>query len=195
MAHPGKMTDSEIIQKIREGEVNQYRQIVERYQQLVFRTCMGFLHNREDADDLTQEIFIRTYQALGEFRGTSAFSTWIYRIAVNASLNRVRKSSGSQFFKRLESVFSPEKKIDLFAEESENPEIIIIRKEQKDRVTRAIDSLPENQRTAIVLSHYDDLSQREIAEIMQTTEGAVEALLQRGKASLRKKLSDIRKKN
>lgn len=188
------MTDHEIILKILEGEKELFRYIVERYQQLVFRTCMGFLHNREDADDLTQEIFIRAYQSLGKFRGDSSFSTWMYRIAVNASLNRVRKSSRNSLFRRLESVFNSEKKADRFVEEAESPEAMVIRQEQKDRVTRAIDILPEKQRIAIVLSHYDDLSQKEIAEIMHTTEGAVEALLHRGKANLRKNLASFQKK-
>lgn len=190
------MTDSEIIQQIVQGERNMFRKLVERYQPLVFRTCMGFLHNKDDADDLAQEIFIQVYQTLSGFKGDASFSTWIYRIAVNASLNKIRKSSKSLFIQRLETVFGVEKnhEVSFQIPDNENPENILIHNEHREWVQKALNSLPENQRTAIVLSKYDDLSQREIAEIMNTTEGAVEALIQRAKANLREKLSHFKKK-
>ena len=191
------MTDSEIIQQIVQGDRNMFRKLVERYQPLVFRTCMGFLHNKDDADDLAQEIFIQVYQTLPGFKGDASFSTWIYRIAVNASLNKIRKSSKSLFIQRLETVFGVEKnqEVSFQIPDNENPENILIHNEHREWVQKALNSLPENQRTAIVLSKYDDLSQREIAEIMNTTEGAVEALIQRAKANLREKLSHFKKKN
>ena len=185
------MNENELIKLILQGERDKFRIFVEKYQQLVFRTCMGFVYNKEDADDLTQEVFIQAYQSLPDFRMKSAFSTWLYRIAVNASLNRVRKSSGTSFLLRLESFFGSENQMagQLTAVDTDDPENIIIRQEHSQWLQKALDSLPENQRTAIVLSKYDDLSQKEIAEILNTTEGAVEALLQRAKKNLREKLS------
>lgn len=164
---------------------------------MVFRTCMGFLHNKDDADDLTQEVFIQAYQTLSGFKGDASFSTWIYRIAVNASLNKIRKTSKTSLFQRLETVFGGEKSKEFSfpIPENENPENILILQEHKEWVQKALNSLPENQRTAIVLSKYDDLPQKEIAEIMNTTEGAIEALIQRAKANLREKLSSLKKKN
>lgn len=191
------MTDREIIRFILLGDKGKFRILVEQYQSMVFRTCMGFLHNKDDADDLTQDIFIQAYQALPNFKGEASFSTWIYRIAVNASLNRVRKNSVNPIFYQIDSFFHnvKEKKISLPVFDSENPENILIREEHNKWVQNALNSLPENQRTAIVLSKYDDLSQKEIAEIMKTTEGAVEALIQRAKTNLRTKLSASYKKN
>ena len=191
------MTDSEIILQIIQGDRNVYRKLVERYQPMVFRTCMGFLHHKEDADDLTQDVFIQVYQTLSAFKGDASFSTWIYRVAVNASLNKIRKSSKSQFLQRLETVFGSEKNKEYSfpISDNENPENILILHEHKEWVQKALNSLPENQRTAIVLSKYDDLPQKEIAEIMNTTEGAVEALIQRAKANLREKLSSLKKKS
>ncbi|HBE42753.1 MAG TPA: hypothetical protein DDW27_16420 [Bacteroidales bacterium] len=185
------MNEHELIKLILQGERDKFRIFVEKYQQMVFRTCMGFVHNKEDADDLTQEVFIQAYQSLPDFKMKSAFSTWLYRIAVNASLNKVRKSAGTSFIQRLESFFGAEnsKTSQLTASDTDDPENIIIKKEHSQWLQKALDSLPENQRTAIVLSKYDDLSQKEIAEIMKTTEGAVEALLQRAKMNLREKLS------
>jgi RNA polymerase sigma-70 factor (ECF subfamily) len=158
---------------------------------------MGFLHNKDDADDLTQDIFIQAFQSLVKFKGDSSFSTWIYRIAVNASLNKVRKSSKNYLMQRFESILGGEKQITLEipVPENENPESLLILDEHRAWVQKALNSLPENQRTAIVLSKYDDLSQKEIAEIMNTTEGAVEALIQRAKTGLREKLSTLNKKN
>lgn len=163
---------------------------------MIFRTCMGFLHDKDDSNDLTQDIFIQTFQTLAGYKGDAAFPTWIYRIAVNACLNKVRKSSKNSFLQRFENVFGSEKNKEYSfpAADSENPEALLINTEQKEWVEKALNSLPEKQRIAIVLSKYDELSQREIAEIMETTEGAVEALLQRAKTNLREKLSSLYKK-
>ncbi|MDX9948771.1 MAG: sigma-70 family RNA polymerase sigma factor [Bacteroidales bacterium] len=191
------MTESGIIRDILEGDREKFRLLVEKYQPLVFRTCIGFVHDKDDADDLTQEVFIQAYQSLSRFRGNSAFSTWLYRIAVNASLNSVRRSSKNFIVQRFNSLFGSEKTSDIpFSQaDADDPENILIRKEHVVRVQKAIDSLPENQRTAIILSKYDDLSQKEIAAIMNITEGAVESLLQRAKQNLREKLSAGRGKN
>jgi RNA polymerase sigma-70 factor (ECF subfamily) len=192
-----EMTESEVIVMILKGNQDKYRILVEKYQTMVFRTCIGFLHNKDDADDLSQEVFIQAYQSLNKFKGESAFATWIYRIAVNASLNKVRRNSRSPIFNRLNSllVTGNEREISVPAFDNEDPENILIRLEKSKWIQNALDTLPENQRTAIVLSKYDDLSQKEIAEIMNTTEGAVEALMQRAKTNLRIKLSTSYKKN
>ncbi len=192
------MTDFEIIRTILEGDRNSYAILVERHQSMVFRTCMGFVHNKEDADDLTQEIFIQAYQSLKSFKAEASFSTWLYRIAVNASLNRVRKTSKTGLFSRFSALLGNDAKSerDFPAADVENPEEILLKAEQAKWVQQALDSLPEKQRTAIVLSKYDELSQKEIAAVMDITEGAVEALLQRAKANLREKLSSgFKKKN
>ncbi len=190
------MTDIEIIRLILQGEKEKYRLLMEKYQPLVFRTCLGFVHNKDDADDLTQEVFIQAYKSLSSFKGEAAFSTWLYRIAVNASLNRIRQSRIKSILQYFKSFSGGEKDPeDKFLHDApENPEEILIRQEYSGWLGKALDSLPENQRTAIVLSKYDDLPQKEIAEIMGISEGAVEALLQRAKKNLREKLSAGSKK-
>jgi len=189
------MTDNEIIKKILKEDKENYRILVEKYQQMVFSTCMGFLHNKDDADDLTQEVFIQAYLSLSRFKGDAAFSTWLYRIAVNASLNKVRKSVKNLIMQRFDILFGNEKPLEapFSLSNEEDPENILIKHEHIEWLQKALDALPENQRTAIILSKYDDLPQKEIAEIMNTTEGAVEALLQRAKKNLREKLSVHRK--
>lgn len=191
------MTDHEVIAMILRGNPDKYRVLVDKYQTMVFRACIGFLHSKDDADDLTQEVFIQAYHSLKNFKGEAAFSTWIYRIAINASLNRMLKNSRNPILNRLDSLFvvGKERVISLTAYDTEDPESILIKNEKSKWIQVALDSLPENQRTAIVLSKYDDLPQKEIAEIMKTTEGAVEALIQRAKSNLRVKLSSTYKKS
>lgn len=190
------MNDSEIIRLILDGDRQIFRILVEKHQSMVFRTCVGFVHDKDDADDLTQDIFIQAYQSLPKFKGEASFSTWLYRIAVNASLNRVRKNARSPFLHRIDSIFQTATGKELLPPLPDNldPETIIISQEHSKWVQNALDSLPENQRTAIVLSKYDDLPQKEIAEIMKTTEGAVEALIQRAKANLRIRLASFNNK-
>ena len=191
------MNDAEIIKQILGGNKDSFRFLVERYQEMIFRTCMGFVHNREDAEDLTQEVFINAYRSLSGFKGEASFATWIYRIAVNASLNRVRKPAVPYVLQRIGHLFlgENEREWDLPDFDADDPESQIIRQAHADWNRNALDSLPGKQRTAIVLSRYEDLPQKRIAEIMGTTEGAVESLLQRAKANLRKKLSSYPKKN
>ena len=189
------MTDAEIIKLILQGDKEKFALLVGQYQKLVFRTCMGFLHDKDDSEDLTQDVFIQAYQSLPRFRGNAAFSTWLYRIAVNASLNKIRKSPLMLIKQQFDNFAGDKKEGELSVPltDGEDPETIMIRDEHVKWVQRALDSLPENQRTAIVLSKYDDLPQKEIAEIMDTTEGAVEALLQRAKKNLYKKLAAQRR--
>jgi len=190
------MTETEIIRLILHGDRDKFRMLVEKYQQMVFRTSMGFLHNKDDSDDLTQDIFIQAYESLNKFKGDSAFSTWLYRIAVNASLNKVRRSPLKLILQRFgnPSTNKNEKENPIPVSDNEDPESILIRHEHIEWVQRALDALPENQHTAIVLSKYDDLSQKEIAEIMGISESAAEALLFRAKKNLREKLSSSSKK-
>ncbi|HOP58245.1 MAG TPA: RNA polymerase sigma factor [Bacteroidales bacterium] len=189
------MNEKEIIQLILKGDREKYRLLVEKYQNMVFRICIGFVHNKEDAEDLTQEIFIRAYQSLSQFKGNAAFSTWLYRISINMSLNKINRSPLKSFFnsrdEKHETAGSVEN-ISIFSD-NEDPEKIMITREHSEWLRKAVDSLPDKQKTALVLSRYDGLSQREIAEIINTTEGAVESLLQRAKNKLRILLANSRK--
>ena len=182
------MHDIEIIQNIQAGKTNEFKRLVEKYQSIVFRTALGFVHIREDAEDLTQEVFIRVFQSLDSFRGNSEFSTWLYRITVNICLNHIDKSKSRGIFQFTEDMMQ-----NLFnkAGENKNPVEELIEAERETAIRDAIDSLPEKQKTAFVLSKYDELSQKEIAQIMQISEGAVEQHLQRGKINLQKKLGQL----
>lgn len=182
------MTDVEIIQSILSGNTDRFRVLVEKYQSMVFRTAIGFIHSKEDAEDLTQEIFLKAFQSLDSFMGHSEFSTWLYRITVNLSLNAVDRRKIARFFD-----YTDEKHqavINMQNSEA-TPEQAMIDKERDKQVRNAIDQLSRKQKTAFILSRYEELPQKEIAAIMQTTEGAVEQHLQRAKVNLQKRLASI----
>jgi RNA polymerase sigma-70 factor, ECF subfamily len=187
------MTQNELIVLVLDGNQEAFKSLVDQYKAKIFRTCIGFVHNKEDAEELTQDVFVRVYQSLDHFKGSSSFSTWIYRIAVNSSLNHIRKQKRSGFLLRLEHVigFGMSDGNAAGMKHSESPEKMMIDEERNQYLYKAIDSLPENQRIAFTLSKYDEMSQRDIANVMQITEGAVEALLQRAKANLQKKLAGL----
>ncbi len=189
------MSDYDIIKEIIAGKKDQYRFLVEKYQDQIFRTCMGYVHCEDDANDLTQETFIHAYQKLNQFQFKAAFSTWIYRIAINITLNHLRKKKGN-LFDRIESALdSLTSKPQIQISDYSNPEDILITNEHTEIISKAIESLSDKQKTAFILSKYEELPQKEIAAIMQITEGAVESLLQRAKTNLQKKISHFLKKN
>lgn len=182
------MSELQIIQDIQNGNTAKFSLLVEKYQTLVFRTVLGFVHVKEDAEDLTQEVFLNAYQSLPKFQGNAEFSTWLYRIAVNLSLNHLNRSKRNLILDLAEEVAHL-----IFSRESgdKNPQQELEQSERDAAIRRAIDSLPDKQRTAFVLSKYDDLSQKEIAAVMQCSEGSVEQLLQRAKQKLQKKLASF----
>jgi len=193
------MTDTEIINIILKGNRDKFRMLVEKYQSMIFRTCMGFLHDKDDADDLTQEVFIKTYQSLNSFKGDSAFSTWIYRIAVNKSLNLVKKRKRETFYHNISSIFgsgeneNKQSNVDPFSPNEADKDLK--NKELHGELKNAINSLPENQKIAFILNKYQDLSYKEVAEVMEISLSSVESLIFRAKSNLQKLLSNYYKKN
>lgn len=180
------MNENALISEILNGNTQLFGQLVNAYQRKVFSTCMGFVHHHEDAQDLAQEVFVKAFKGLPTFKGNASFSTWIYRIAVNSCLAHLRKQSRTRFFPFLSMGVERPETVDNNTPHQQ-AEINELQKQLKE----SIDSLPENQRIAFVLSKYDDMPQAEIATVMMLTEGAVESLLQRAKKNLRKKLTDF----
>lgn len=179
------MCDKSCIDRILKGEKDEFRRLVEKYRDIVFRTAIGFTHNSEDAEDLTQEIFIRTYCSLGQFEGKSEFSTWIYRIAVNVCMTYISRLRRRNLFRLTGDCLR--EALDLRSPDKD-PLERLAENEENRAIRRAIDSLPEKQHVAFTLSKYNEMPQKEIARIMQVSEGAVEQLLQRAKINLQKKL-------
>jgi RNA polymerase sigma-70 factor, ECF subfamily len=183
------MTDQELIEGLTRKERAAIHFLVNKYQRQVIKTAHYFLQNMEEAEDLSQEIFIDILNAAPGFRKSASVSTWIYRITVNKSLNQVKKIKRRNFIQRMSNIlkYDAEEKIDR-TEPSSGSETPIEQKEDHRILENAIGQLSDNQRIAFILSKYDDLSYQEIADIMNLSISSVESLLHRAKINLQKKL-------
>jgi len=185
------MDEASFIKRLQLGEDAAFKLLVDDNQQMVVNTCYGFLHNYEEAEDVAQEVFIQVFNRISTFRGDSKLSTWIYRIAVNKSLNKIR-SRKSQFLVALDTVFEANYNPDKHT--TDNPYKTLENQERAKILHMAIDKLPENQKTAFVLSKYQGLANKKIVEVMNLTLSSVEALLNRAKKNLQKNLLDYYRK-
>jgi len=146
----------------------------------------------EDAEDITQEVFIEIHRSLHTFQGQSKVSTWLYRIAVNKTLDFIKAKKSKKRFAYLTNLFHPESGEQLFDIPSfVHPGIALEHKENARYLYQAIETLNANQKTAFVLSQIEHLSQKEISGIMMLNEKAVESLIQRAKVNLRAQLKTI----
>lgn len=161
-----------------------FRELFDQYHVKVLNTCFSLLHNRQDAEDVAQEVFVTVYQSLPAFRNQSSVNTWIYRIAINKSLNLVRKKKRWKFFVDFEDFFRSKQENNFKAPEGNQLEY----SEEKRLLHQAIDQLPEKQRIAFILFKYEELPQKHVAEIMNCSIAAIEALIFRAKQNLQKSL-------
>lgn len=189
-------TESDILSGIKSGDQEAFRFLVEKFSNKVKRTCFGFVQSEADADDIAQDVFVEVFLSSGKFRGESSLSTWIYRIAVNKSLNYIRSTGSRKLMSLFERVaddktFSPEPA----SNADYCPDSDLKRSEQAKAIKQALNLLAPNQKSAFILSKYDDLSYEEIADVMGTTVSSVESLIFRAKQNLQKSLYSFYKKN
>jgi len=191
------INESDLIGRIRSGNQDAFRSLVNTYQEKVMRTCMGFVHSAADAEDITQDVFLEVFRSMSRFREESELSTWIYRIAVNKSLNFIKSEARRKIFTYMGFYDPVESDLsgDLVSGKESCPDEDMNRSELALAVQKALEGLPSGQRTAFILSRYDDLSNKEIAGIMQTSVASVESLLFRAKQNLQKRLLTFYKKN
>lgn len=158
----------------------------------VFNTALGYLQNTAEAEEVTQDVFVKIYQSAARFEGKSAVATWIYRIAINQSIDRIAHRNRQKRFGVVVRFFrghSPELQIDL--PHFDHPGVVLEQKENARILFKAIESLPEQQKAAFILSFVEELPRQEAADVMQVSLKAVESLLQRAKANLRSRLDDF----
>lgn len=176
---------------LRNGEEPAFKELVILFQDKVFNTALGLLQHHTEAEDIAQEVFIQVYRSIGQFKGDSLLSTWIYRITVTRALDHLRSKKRKKRFGFLSSLFGDDNKPVYEPEDFNHPGVQKERKEDAALLFKMIDQLPENQRTAFILNKVEELSYREIAGILNSSESAVDSLLQRAKQNLRKKLKDL----
>lgn len=156
---------------------------------MVYNVALNYLQNVEDAEEVTQDVFVKVFQSIDSFKDKSTFKTWIYRITINQSLDFIKKkNSKKRFFvfgRKSENEFEIQNTSNF-----EHPGILLENQENAKLLFDVINSLPENQKTAFILSKVDGLSNPEVAEIMEMSISAIESLIFRAKNSLKDKLSN-----
>ncbi|RXT14048.1 RNA polymerase sigma factor [Ammoniphilus sp. CFH 90114] len=179
------MTDSQLIREIKDGQVEYYSEIIQRYEKRLLAFIVHMLNNTHldhMAEDLCQETFYKAFRNLQSFRDVEAsFSTWLYTIARNTVLSELRKSRNSE-------VYIEDSKVDPRTSMDRLPEYELLRTERERLVRLAIDNLPEKQRYALILREYEDKDYKEIADILDSTVSSVKSLLFRARTSIKTQL-------
>ena len=184
------MDEKELISELGAGGEDAFRELVNTFKDRVFNTSLGMLRNTEDAEDITQEVFIEVFNSISKFRGDSSLSTWIYRITVTKSLDFIRRKNRKKRFAFVTSLFSDKDKIKNDPADFYHPGVEAENRELSSVLFNAIEKLPQNQKIAFSLSKLENLSYKEISEIMGVTISSVESLLFRARSNLKTLLSD-----
>jgi len=176
-------SDQELIQAIVKGDRQAFSTLYERYAERVYNTAISYAKNSEEAQDITQEVFVKIHRSAASFKGNAAVNTWVYRIVVNTSLNHLDKQ------KRKKDTESYDEQYD--RADFNHPGVLLENKENAAALFAVIDQLADQQKTAFILSFVEELPRQEVADIMKTSLKAVESLLQRAKQNLRKDLEKM----
>ncbi len=186
--------DAIVNQRIKEvikGDQEAFGEIVEIYKDKVFQLCFRMLGNRHEAEDLAQEAFVRAYVNIKTFNQSRKFSTWLYRIATNVCIDRLRKKKPDYF---LDAEVAGTDGLTLYsqlASEGKSPDSEVETLELQAIVQSEIMQLPDKYRIVIVLRYIDDLSLNEISEVLEMPLGTVKTRVHRGREALRKKLRNL----
>jgi RNA polymerase sigma-70 factor (ECF subfamily) len=183
------MKDTDLMMRVRDGDEDAFREIVQKYHHEVQSLCCRYVGNHEDAEEVAQDVFIRLLRYAPSYKPKAKLSTYIYRIAVNLSLNKIRDRKVKQW---VSWDFLPRREMKGLVEiNPENPDLVLEEEDKVKAVRKALDRLPENQKTAVLLQRYQGLSYKEIAEVMNTSVSAVESLIFRSKKNLEKHLRPL----
>jgi RNA polymerase sigma-70 factor, ECF subfamily len=185
-------SSEDLMAKTAKGDEISFEALVNRHQTSVLNLTYRFIGDRTQAKDLAQEVFLRVWQAAKSYKPEAKFTTWIYRITANLCFNELKSSRRKKVFQflRLDGDHETRSEDD-FPDRLPSAEDLLVARERNLQVTEALQSLPENQRLAIILKRYDDLSYEEIARVMDCSVSAVESLLVRAKGTLQKKLKNL----
>jgi RNA polymerase sigma-70 factor (ECF subfamily) len=184
-------SDLELVRRAQRGERAAFDLLVLRYQHKVLKLIMRYVHDTTEAEDIAQEAFVKAYRALPSFRGDSAFYTWLYRIAINTAKNALVAAKRRPMDYDLDLQDPEQHDLNARLAESETPEALLLTDEIRDTVNKAIENLPEDLRTAIVLRELEGLSYEDIAQTMDCPVGTVRSRIFRAREAIDKKLRPI----
>jgi RNA polymerase sigma-70 factor (ECF subfamily) len=178
-----------LMARIAEGDEDAFEILVNRHQTSVLNLIYRFIGDRTQAKDLAQEVFIRVWQAARSYQPKAKFTTWVYRITANLCVNELKSARRKKWFSFNQSDKDGEHTFEeTLADSAPSSEDLLLEKERSRRISDALQSLPENQRMALILKRYEGLSYQEIAQIIGCSVSAVESLLVRAKRTLQEKL-------
>jgi RNA polymerase sigma-70 factor (ECF subfamily) len=180
-------SEADLLKGLREGNPSAFKELLRLHSGRVINTCHRFLLNRQDAEDISQEVFLEVFQSIHTFSGHAKLSTWIYRIAVTKSLDELKKRKRKKRISSIGRMLQLDQVSDWISGGT-MPDQEIQDEEQFGEISRALSSLPDNQRIAFTLSKIEGYSNDEIAEIMKTTKVAVESLVSRARKKVKNRL-------
>ena len=181
----GEISNSELVKKSQLGEKAAFEQLVIRHQELVFSLAYKLTGNREMANDVAQESFIRAWKAIEKFRGDSTFSTWIYRITVNTAWT-LRKKAKKHKTLNIDDTYEP-----IVIDEKKDPELVAINSDLSSVLVNALDKLPLEQRIIVELKNIEGRSHKEIADYLDISVTAAKVRLHRAHQKLRLILEEV----
>ena len=177
------------IKQVLKGDKDAFAEIVDLYQHRLYQVCYRMLGNRHEAEDIAQEAFVRAFINIHSFDQKRKFSTWLYRIATNLCIDRIRKKKPDYY---LDAEVRGTEGLDMYSQiaaSDELPEEELMKLELQERIQYEISRLPDKYRSAIVLKYMEELSLQEISEILDLPLGTVKTRIHRGREALRKQLS------
>jgi RNA polymerase sigma-70 factor, ECF subfamily len=184
-------TDLKLVERVQRGERRAFDLLVQRYQHKVLKLIMRYVHDATEAEDIAQDAFVKAYRALGSFRGDSAFYTWLYRIAINTAKNSLVAAKRRPLGYDLDLQDPENYDMQARLKDTATPEALLLTDEIRDTVNAAIEELPDDLRTAIVLREIDGLSYEEIAATMDCPVGTVRSRIFRAREAIDKRIRPI----
>lgn len=186
------MPAEELLYNIARGDERSLGELYALFSEKVYSTCLLYLQQEEEAEEALQDVFLQVFQAAATFKGGSSVQTWIYRIAINKCLDRIRYKKRVKRFAFISSLMNKDNTAFLHEpKDFHHPGIVLENKDKSAQLFKALKQLPENQYSAFVLKQIEGLPQKEVAEVMGISEKAVESLFQRAKVRLRAILVDF----
>lgn len=186
------MDDTELRKRLSGGDNKAYRELVNLFSAKVINVCYRFLPEREDAEDISQEVFIEIFKSIKLFRGDAKLSTWVYRITVSKCLDEIKKRKRKKRFASFGRILHIDE-ISARLGGGTMPDKSVHEEEKFKEIMRALDKLPDNQRVAFTLSKVEGYTNKEISEILNTTAVAVESLISHAKRKVKSELEKILK--
>ncbi len=183
------MTETALIKALQEKDQAAFTELVENYQQMVFNTVLSIVQQEQEAEDISQEVFIQVYRSINGFRQDAKLSTWIYRIATTKALDWERKKRTKKRFGKILNLFGGDNELEYEQTDFNHPGVQLEKKEDAALLFKSLHSLPENQKVAFVLIKIEGLNYQQTSEVMNTTVKAVEAYMHRAKINLQKRIS------